>query len=69
MKEFNKKEYDINYRKKFKSQFNVDLNKDEKDELDLLLNNKGLTKSDFLRAAMQSLKEDKLGLNLEKKRK
>lgn len=69
MKEFNKKEYDINYRKKFKSQFNVDLNKDEKDELDLLLNNKGLTKSDFLRAAMQSLKEDKLDLNLEKKRK
>ena len=69
MKEFNKKEYDINYRKKFKSQFNVDLNKDEEDELDLLLNNKGLTKSDFLRAAMQSLKEDKLDLNLEKKRK
>ena len=69
MKYFNKTGYDINYRKKFKSQFNVDLNKDEKDELDLLLNNKGLTKSDFLRAAMQSLKEDKLDLNLEKKRK
>lgn len=67
-KEFNKEEYDINYRKKFKSQFNVDLNKDEKYELNALLKDKGITKSEFLRAAIHSLKDDKLDLNYEKKK-
>lgn len=67
MKEFNKEKYDSNYRKKFKSQFNVDLNKDEKEELDNLLKEKGLTKSEFLRASIYSLKNNKLDLNFEKK--
>ena len=67
MNEFNKEKYDINYRKKFKSQFNVDLNKDEKDELDTMLKAKGLTKSEFLRAALHQLKNGKLDLKFEKK--
>ena len=69
MKEFNKKNYDIDYRKKYKSQFNVDLNKDEKNELDNLLNKKGITKSEFLRIAISLLKEGKLDSYFEKSTK
>ena len=69
MKEFNKKNYDINYRKKYKSQFNVDLNKDEKNELDNLLNEKRVTKSEFLRIAISLLKEGELDSYFEKSTK
>lgn len=57
-KEFNKTEYDIDYRKKHKKQFNADLNIDEMEELEELLKKKNLTKIQFLRNAIKDLKKE-----------
>ena len=57
-KKFNQKEYINNWKKQHKAQFKVDLNKDEKEELDKLLEEKGITKAQFLRDSIKQLKED-----------
>jgi len=57
MEKFDKSKYDMNYRKIHKSQFNVDINKEEKEELDTLLSENMMTKTDFLREAIKKLKD------------
>ena len=56
-KKFDKNKYDIAYHKEYYSQFKVDLKKEEKEELDLLLKKKNLTKVQFLRNAINELKK------------
>ncbi len=56
--EFNKTEYDKEYRKKHKAQFSVDLNKDEKEELDVILKQHKLQKVQFVRGAIKNLKKE-----------
>ncbi len=55
---FDKAKYDIEYMKENRSQFKVDLKKDEKEELDALLQKKGLKKVEFVRWAMKKLKDE-----------
>ena len=55
---FNQKKYITDYRKKHKSQFNVDLNVEEKQELEILLKKYSLSKTQFLRNAIELLKDD-----------
>lgn len=57
-KKFNKREYDMEYRKKKKKQFNVDLNIPVYEELDQLLKSKNLTRTQFVRNAMENLKKE-----------
>lgn len=54
---FKKIQYDIEWRKKNKKQFKVDLNISEYEELCDLLNKKGLTKVDFVRKSFEELKK------------
>ena len=55
---FNKYEYNANYRKKHKAQFNIDLNIDEKEELEELLKKYELTKVQLVRNAIDLLKSE-----------
>lgn len=55
-KNFDKVQYDNNYRKKHKKQFNVDLNNDEMVELEELLKKHNLSKVQFLRNSIEKLK-------------
>ncbi len=57
MEKFNQSKYIQEYRKENKKQFNVDLNKDEAEELDRLLKEKGMTKVEFVRKAIEELKK------------
>ena len=57
MANFDKKKYDSNFRKKYYSQFKVDLKKEEKEELDLLLSKHHLSKVQFVRNAILELKK------------
>lgn len=57
MSEFNQSKYIQEYRKNKKKQFNVDLNKDEAEELEKLLKEKELTKVQFIRNAIEELKK------------
>ena len=57
MSEFNQSKYIQEYRKSKKKQFNVDLNKDEAEELEQLLKEKELTKVQFIRNAIEELKK------------
>lgn len=57
MEKFNQKKYIQQYQKKNYSVFKVDLKKEEKLELDTLLKKENLTKAQFLRNAIQELKE------------
>lgn len=57
MSEFNQSKYIQEYRKNKKKQFNVDLNKDEAEELEQLLKEKELTKVQFIRNAIEELKK------------
>ena len=59
MEKFDQTKYIMDYRKKHKAQFNVDLNIEEKEELDLLLKRHRLTKTQFLRNAINDLKQQK----------
>lgn len=52
-KKFNKSKYDMEYRKKHKVQFNVDLNKSEMNSLNEVLKITSTKKSDFLRKAIK----------------
>ena len=60
MEKFNQTKYVMDYRKQHKARFNVDLNKSEKEELDILLKDNNLTKAEFIRLAIKALKENKL---------
>ena len=57
MDKFDKAQYDVEYKKKFLSQFKVDLRKEEMEELNQLLEKFNLTKADFLRNAIVELKK------------
>ena len=57
--EFDKTKYDIEYHKKYKSQFKVDLSNDENQELNNLLKEKGMKKVEFVRWAIKKLKQEK----------
>ena len=57
MDKFDKAQYDVEYKKKFLSQFKVDLRKEEMEELNQLLEKFNLTKADFLRNAIAELKK------------
>ena len=59
MEKFDQTKYIMDYRKKHKAQFNVDLNIEEKEELELLLKEHGLTRAQFLRNAINDLKQQK----------
>jgi hypothetical protein len=54
---FDQKKYIQEYRKEHKKQFNVDLNKDEYEELVKLLKEKDMTKVEFIRKSIEWLKE------------
>lgn len=56
---FDKAKYDIEYKKKNKKQFKVELNLDEMDELNKLLKKYNLTKIQFVRNAIIDLKQKK----------
>ena len=53
-----KAQYDIEYRKKHKKQFNTDLNIEEYEELNNFLKKKKITKAQFVRDAFKKLKEE-----------
>ena len=55
--EFNKSQYDMEYRKKHKKQFNVDLNIEEHEEITNFLKSKNITRVKFVRDAFKELKE------------
>lgn len=54
---FDQNKYIQEYRKEHKKQFNVDLNKDEYEELVKLLEEKGMTKVEFIRKSIEWLKK------------
>ena len=56
---FDKAKYDVEYKKKNKKQFKVELNLDEMDELNELLKKYNLTKIQFVRNAIIDLKQKK----------
>ena len=56
-KKFDKRKYDIEYIKKHKKQFKVNLDKLFYDELDRLLKDKKITKVDFVKNAFIELKK------------
>lgn len=55
---FDKKAYDMSFRKEKKKQFNVDLNPDEKKEIDEFLSEHGIKKSTFIRESFKKIKEE-----------
>lgn len=54
---FDKSKYDINYKKEHYSVFKVDIKKNEMIILNELLKKRNLTKSQFLRNAIEELKK------------
>lgn len=54
---FNQNKYIQEYRKEHKKQFNVDLNKEEWEELNKLLKEKGITKVEFVRKGIEELRK------------
>ncbi len=55
-KKFNQNEYINEYKKIHYSPLKVNLKKEEKKELDMLLAEEGITQADFVRNAIESLK-------------
>lgn len=49
---------DMSIRKEKKAQFNTDLNKNEKEEIDKVLKEHGISKATFVREAFENLKEE-----------
>ena len=69
MKKSSKSIYDTNLRKakmknKEKAQFNTDLNYNEKQELDTVLKEKGITKAEFVRLAKKMLEKGELDMEI-----
>ena len=59
MERFNQMKYIKEYNKDHYKTFKVDLKKDEWEEIDSLLKEKGITKAQFIRDAIERLKEQK----------
>lgn len=59
MEKFNQMEYIKEYNKEHYKTFKVDLKKDEWEEIDSLLKEKGITKAQFIRDAIERLKKQK----------
>lgn len=57
MSEFNQKQYIIDYNKEHYKAFKVDLKVEELEELEKILKEKGLTKAQFLREAIDRIKK------------
>ena len=57
MSNFDKKAYDIKYRREHKARISVDLNIDEMNELNKLLDKNNMKKAEFIRWAIQELKK------------
>ncbi len=57
MEEFDQQKYIQQYNKQHYKAFKVDLKKEEFDELEELLNKKGITKAQFLRNAIANLRK------------
>lgn len=55
---FDKKQYDMNYMKLHKKQFKVDLNIEEYEELEKILQQKKISKVQFVRTSINKLKEE-----------
>ena len=69
MKKSSKSIYDTNLRKakmknKEKAQFNTDLNYNEKQELDTILKEKGITKTSFIRMAKKMLEKGEFDMEI-----
>lgn len=69
MEKSSKSIYDTNLRKakmknKEKAQFNTDLNYNEKQELDTVLKEKGITKAEFVRLAKKMLEKGELDMEI-----
>lgn len=58
-KKFNQNEYVNEYKKKHYSPLKINLKKEEKEELDKLLADEGLTQTQFIRNAIADLKAKK----------
>lgn len=67
MSEFNQSKYIQQYIKEHKKRFACDLNKEEFEELEKLLKEKGLKKVEFLRNSIENLKKER-GDNMKNKR-
>ena len=57
MSEFNQKQYIIDYNKEHYKAFKVDLKVEELEELEKILQEKGITKAQFLREAIDKIKK------------
>lgn len=57
---YNKKEYDANYLKNNYKTFKVDLKKEEWEQADKLLKEKGIAKVELVRLALENLKNGTL---------
>lgn len=55
MEEFNQSKYNQKYNKEHYKAFKVDLKKEELEQLEKLLKEKGITKAQFLRDAIKKL--------------
>lgn len=62
-KEFDQIKYIADWKKQNKKQFKAELNIAEMEELNQLLNDKGLNKSEFVRLAINGLKNNAIGIN------
>ena len=60
MGEFNQVRYINQYAREHYSRFHVDLLKDDKEELDKMLKEDGITKADFLRNAIEEYKKKRI---------
>lgn len=60
---FNQNKYISEWKKQNKKQFKAELNISEMDELNQLLNDKELNKTEFVRLAINGLKTDAIGIN------
>lgn len=60
---FNQNKYISEWKKQNKKQFKAELNISEMDELNQLLNDKELNKSEFVRLAINGLKNNAIGIN------
>lgn len=58
-KKFNQSEYVNEYKKKHYSPLKINLKKEEKEELDKLLAEEGITQTQFIRNAIEDLKAKK----------
>lgn len=64
MKNFDKRKYDVEYMKKHKKKFQVDLNIDEFDELEKELEFLGISKTQFVRTSKEQMEQREMERDL-----